>query len=58
MQKALLSYLWLPMHRSDMKHTGFLFTAFALFATVDATAQNPAFTHDDTLRGSITPQRA
>ena len=41
-----------------MKHNGFLFTAFALFATFALTAQTPVFTHDDTLRGSITPERA
>ena len=36
----------------------FFFASVLLFFTVKLTAQTPEFTLDDTLRGSITPQRA
>ncbi len=41
-----------------MKHRSLLFAVFQLFYLNVVTAQAPVFTRDDTLRGSITPERA
>ncbi|MBK8194230.1 MAG: M1 family peptidase, partial [Lewinellaceae bacterium] len=41
-----------------MKHFSLLFAVFQLFYLNVINAQAPVFTRDDTLRGSITPERA
>jgi aminopeptidase N len=41
-----------------MQFAKILFCLTLLFSSIVAAAQPPAFTNDDTLRGSITPQRA